>query len=67
MIGFHGAEPAAVAKVYDPTGVKKLVDAGGGTRADREGVRGVLGKAGYELARVVPTESAVSIIEARPA
>ncbi len=31
MIGFHGAEPAAVAKVFDGTGVEHLVDIGGGT------------------------------------
>jgi len=31
MIGFHGAEPAAVAKVYDGNGIERLVDVGGGT------------------------------------
>ena len=31
MIGFHGAEPAAVAQVYDGTGIERLVDGGGGT------------------------------------
>lgn len=31
MIGLHGAEPAAVAKVYDGTGIERLVDVGGGT------------------------------------
>ena len=31
MIGFHGAESAAVAKVYDGTGIERLVDVGGGT------------------------------------
>lgn len=31
MIGFHGAESPAVAAAYDFSGVKKLVDVGGGT------------------------------------
>ena len=31
MIGVHGAEPAAVAKAYDFSGLKTLVDIGGGT------------------------------------
>src|SRR5215213_1653266 len=31
MIGFHGAEPPAVAAAYDFSGVGKLVDVGGGT------------------------------------
>ncbi len=31
MIGFHGAEPGAVANVYDGTGIERLVDVGGGT------------------------------------
>ena len=31
MIGFHGAEPAAVAAAYDFTGFSTLVDVGGGT------------------------------------
>jgi hypothetical protein len=31
MIGFHGAEPAAVAKAYDFSGLGTLVDVGGGT------------------------------------
>jgi O-methyltransferase domain/Dimerisation domain len=31
MIGFHGAEPAAVAAAYDFSGIRTLVDIGGGT------------------------------------
>lgn len=31
MIGVHGAEPAAVAKAYDFSGIGTLVDVGGGT------------------------------------
>ena len=31
MVGFHGAEPPAVAKAYDFSGVKTLVDVGGAT------------------------------------
>lgn len=31
MIGFHGAEPPAVASAYDFSGVGRLVDVGGGT------------------------------------
>jgi hypothetical protein len=31
MIGFHGAEPEAVAKAYEFSGIRKLVDVGGGT------------------------------------
>jgi SAM-dependent methyltransferase len=31
MVGFHGAEPPAVAKAYDFSGVKTVVDVGGST------------------------------------
>lgn len=31
MIGFHGAEPAAIAQVFDTNGIERLVDVGGGT------------------------------------
>ena len=31
MVGFHGAEPAAVAAAYDFSGVSTIVDVGGGT------------------------------------
>jgi len=31
MVGFHGAEPPAIAKAYDFSGVKTLVDVGGAT------------------------------------
>jgi hypothetical protein len=31
MIGFHGAEPPAVAAAYDFSGIGKLIDVGGGT------------------------------------
>lgn len=31
MVGIHGAEPAAVAAAYDFSGVKTIVDVGGGT------------------------------------
>lgn len=31
MVGFHGAEPPAVAKAYDFSGIKTLVDVGGAT------------------------------------
>jgi hypothetical protein len=31
MVAFHGTEPAAVAAAYDFSGVRTLVDVGGGT------------------------------------
>jgi hypothetical protein len=31
MVGFHGAEPAAVAAAYDFSGLRTIVDVGGGT------------------------------------
>ena len=31
MVGFHGAEPPAVARAYDFSGVKTVVDVGGAT------------------------------------
>ena len=49
MVGFHGAEPAAVAAAYDFSGLGTLVDVGGATGnmlgailARHEGPRGVL-------------------------
>ena len=56
MIGFHGAEPAAVAAAYDFSGFKTVVDVGGGTGnllttilAAQPGPRGVL----FDLPHVV--------------
>lgn len=55
MIGFHGAEPPAVATAYDFSGIRKLVDVGGGTGnllttilLDNLGLEGVL----YDLPHV---------------
>jgi hypothetical protein len=55
MIGFHGAEPAAVAKAYDFRDLKILVDVGGGTGGliaailqSTPGLKGVL----YDLPHV---------------
>src|SRR5688572_14309058 len=57
MIGFHGAEPAAVAAAYDFSGCKTIVDVGGGTGnlittilAAQPAPRGVL----FDLPHVVP-------------
>jgi hypothetical protein len=56
MVGFHGAEPPAVAKAYAFSGVKTLVDVGGATGnmlaavlSEHPGVRGVL----FDLPHVV--------------
>jgi hypothetical protein len=56
MIGFHGAEPAAVAAAYDFSGFQTIVDIGGGTGnllttilAAQPGPRGVL----FDLPHVV--------------
>ncbi len=49
MVGFHGSEPPAVAKAYDFSGIKTLVDVGGATGnmlaavlSAHSGLRGVL-------------------------
>jgi hypothetical protein len=56
MVGFHGAEPAAVAAAYDFSGLKTVVDVGGATGnmlaailTRHAGVRGVL----YDLPHVL--------------
>jgi len=56
MVGFHGAEPAAVAAAYDFSGLKTIVDVGGATGnllttvlGKATGAKGVL----YDLAHVV--------------
>jgi len=66
MIGVHGAEPAAVAAAYDFSGMKTIVDVGGGTGnllttilAKNPGLRGVL----YDLPYVV--REARSLIQTR--
>jgi hypothetical protein len=66
MIGFHGAEPAAVASVYDFSGLKTIVDVGGATGnllttvlAKATGARGVL----YDLPHVV--KDAPPLIQSR--
>lgn len=62
MIGFHGAEPAAVAAAYDFSGFRTVVDVGGGTGnlittilAAQLGPRGVL----FDLPHVVREGSAL--------
>ena len=49
MVGFHGAEPAAVAAAYDFSGLKTIVDVGGASGdllttvlANQPGLRGIL-------------------------
>ena len=66
MVGFHGAEPAAVAAAYDFSGCKTIVDVGGATGnlltailAKYPGSRGIL----YDLPHVV--RDAPALIEAR--
>ena len=56
MVGFHGAEPPAVAAAYDFSGMKTIVDVGGATGnlltailAKHPGSRGIL----YDLPHVV--------------
>ncbi len=66
MVGFHGAEPAAVAAAYDFSGLKTIVDVGGATGnllttvlGRAPGARGVL----YDLPHVV--REAPALIQAR--
>ena len=66
MVGFHGAEPAAVAAAYDFSGMKTIVDVGGatGTSVDHRpqpcaGARGIL----YDLPHVV--RDAPALIQSR--
>jgi len=66
MIGFHGEEPAAVAAAYDFSGMKTIVDVGGGTGnllttvvAKHTHTRGIL----FDLPHV--TREAPALIEAR--
>ncbi len=66
MVGFHGAEPAAVAAAYDFSGLKTIVDVGGATGnllttvlGHAPGARGVL----YDLPHVV--RDAAVLIQAR--
>ncbi len=56
MVGFHGAEPPAVARAYDFSGTRTLVDVGGATGnmlaavlSEHPGVRGVL----FDLPHVI--------------
>lgn len=56
MVGFHGAEPPAVARAYDFSGIKTLVDVGGATGnmlsailAEHAYLRGIL----FDLPHVV--------------
>jgi len=62
MVGFHGAEPAAVAAAYDFSNLKSIVDVGGATGnllttvlARAPGARGIL----YDLPHVVREASAL--------
>ena len=57
MIGFHGAEPAAIAAAYDFSSAGTIIDVGGGTGnllttilAAQKGPRGIL----FDLPHVVP-------------
>jgi len=66
MVGFHGAEPAAVAAAYDFSGLGTIVDVGGGTGnllttilGKHAGPRGVL----YDLPHV--QDDARKLIESR--
>lgn len=66
MVGFHGAEPAAVATAYDFSGMQTIVDVGGATGnllatilATYPGPRGIL----YDLPHVVP--NARALLQAR--
>jgi hypothetical protein len=66
MVGFHGAEPAAVAAAYDFSGSMTIVDVGGATGnllttvlASHPGSRGIL----YDLPHVV--RDAPALINAR--
>jgi len=66
MVGFHGAEPPAVAAAYDFSGLKTIVDVGGATGnllttilGSHPGARGVL----YDLPHVV--RDAPALIQAR--
>ena len=54
MVGFHGAEPPAVAAAYDFSGLRTIVDVGGATgnllefswrRAGRQGAAHEVGRA----------------------
>jgi hypothetical protein len=62
MVGFHGAEPAAVTAAYDFSGLKTIVDVGGATGhllttilTSHPGARGIL----YDLPHVVRDAPAV--------
>ncbi len=66
MIGFHGAEPPAVAAAYDFSGMKTIVDVGGASGhllttilARHPGLRGIL----FDLPHVV--QDAPALIHAR--
>ena len=66
MVGFHGAEPPAVARAYDFSGIKTLVDVGGATGnmlaavlCEHPNLRGVL----YDLPHVV--SDAPAFLQAR--
>jgi hypothetical protein len=66
MVGIHGAEPAAVAAAYDFSGLKTIIDVGGGTGnlvttilASNPGSRGIL----YDLPHV--GQDAPALIHAR--
>jgi len=66
MVGFHGAEPAAVAAAYDFSGMKTIVDVGGATGnllttvlGRAPGARGIL----YDLPHVV--RGAPALIQSR--
>jgi hypothetical protein len=66
MVGFHGAEPAAVAAAYDFAGLEMIVDVGGASgdllttvMANQPGARGVL----FDLPHAVT--GAAALIESR--
>jgi hypothetical protein len=66
MVGFHGAEPAAITAAYDFSGLSTLIDVGGATGnllttilAGNPALRGIL----YDLPHVV--RNAPTLIQAR--
>jgi hypothetical protein len=66
MVGYHGAEPPAVARAYDFSGIKTLVDVGGATGnmlaailSNHAGLRGIL----FDRPHVVG--DAAALLEAR--
>jgi hypothetical protein len=70
MIGFHGAEPEAVAAAYDFSSVGTLVDVGGATGnllaavlAEHPRVRGVLFDQAHVVAQAAPLLAARGVVD----